>query len=163
MTKHILAVVVPSLLVSLEVHEEGTHEGVVVLGYLPRLAVDVRKKTVTEFHSIQQSVIYRLTLLAEIVEFTIDVSTMTAHHRGEGTKLHPTYKELLILRIASSRVVTLRTVRACKETTNVGIRVRIGSQGVVEAKRHLLAETVPRRTDITTPGVGTIALLTCKI
>ena len=88
---------------------------------------------------------------------------MTTHHRGESAKLHPTHKEFLILRIASGRIVSLRAVRTGEEATYVGIHIRISSQGVVQAKRHLLAETVPRRTDVTTPGVGTITLLTCKV
>ena len=82
-------------------------------------------------------------MFAEVVELAIDVSSVAAHHRGEGTELHPAHVEFLILRVACGRVVTLCVVGASEEATDVGIHVRVSGEGVVKTDRHLLAEAIP--------------------
>ena len=88
---------------------------------------------------------------------------MAAHHGCEGTELHPTGVEFLILRIASGGVEALRIVGIGEKATNVGIDVWVGCERVVEADGHLLAEAFPRGADVAAPGVGSVALLSCEV
>ena len=100
--KHILTVVVPYILVVLEVHHKCTHERIVIFRYLPRETVDVRHQAIAHADCTAKSVIDRFARFAVIVEFTINFSTVAAHHRTEETELHPANVEFLILRILGS-------------------------------------------------------------
>ena len=161
--EEIFAVVVPGVAVLLEIHEESPHEGVVIAGDLPGLAVDVREETVAELYCVDQGVIYRIPFLAEVVEFPVDVGAVTAHHRGEGAELHPPHVEFLELRVAGGRVEAAGAVGRREETAYVGVDIRIGGEGVVQAERHLCPEGVPGTASVAAPGVRPVALLAGEI
>src|SRR5574344_1660640 len=89
---------------------------------------------------------------------------MTTHHRAEHTELHPTNIKFLIKRVLGCSIVKI-TLVVCigKETSDIGIDVRISCKCIVQADRNLLTKRVPRRANITRPSVCTCALLTSEI
>src|SRR5574344_1358780 len=99
-----------------------------------------------------------------MVQFAVNLSTMATHHRTEHTELHPTYTKFLIKRVLCCCIVKITLIVSIgKETTDIGIDVRIGCKCIVQADRYLLTKRIPRRANIARPGVCACALLTSEI
>ena len=78
---------------------------------------------------------------------------MGTHHRAERGELEPTGIEFIVF------LITRPTQVAIKESTDVGIPVRVTGRGEVQGRRYLILESGPTGGDVRAPCVRTVSLL----
>ena len=158
-TEHVFVVQVEHLPVVGEVHHERTHECRLTVRHLPRGGVDVGQQGIAQVNHLLDGVIHRLALLAELVDFARSVRTVGTHHRGERAELQPADVKLLVERVPRGKtVVPALVVRAAEEAADVVVPVRHAAEREVQSGRDLIAQALPRRTDVARPHVSAVAL-----
>ena len=161
--EHILVVHVPHIAVTGKIHHQSAHEAASAVAYVPRSGIYIRQKRVAQTYGILDSVIHRLSFLAELVYLPRSIGTVGTHHRIERAKLQPTHIQFPEHRIARRLAVGIAlVVMAAEETANITVVVRIAGEREVKAGRNLLAQCLPRRAYIARPDIGTVTLLSGK-
>ena len=140
--------------VGAEVHEERTHDGVVVEVDLARERIQVRHKTIAEPVVIEYALVGGGTLRGDVPEFAPGPLPVGAEDGDEGSELVPAGLHLPPF-FGICRIVEL--VHHA-EAAYVHAPERDAAHAVAQAGRNLSPHVFPRSADIPAPGSGGIAL-----
>ena len=168
-TEHPLVADILYFLVTVKVHHQGTHQGIVPEMSPTCHRIEVRHQAIAQLVIIDERLISRMLIRSNIPNLTQRPLTMTAEKGNEGTKLVPTCLQLtplfqvfVLLTCAVEKLLGCHIAVLHTETALVHTPEGDTGNRVVESCRHLGTHILPTGSDITTPRSGGETLLPSK-
>ena len=168
-TKHPLVANFLHLTVAIEVHDERTHQGVVLEMSPACHRIEVRHEAIAELIIINERLVGRMIVGRDVPDLSQRPLTMRAEKGNKGAKLIPACLQLtpllqVLILLTCTVEELLSSHIAVLDTEATLIHAPEGKTGnrIVQACRHLRTHILPAGTDVATPRGCGIALLASK-